>query len=310
MIPPLGDGYFTYEKRAKYLSYHDRQGEKLWKREYPYYPVSDYYGNLILLLSSDNSRVDFINSNGLATGVKSVSGNLLTDYSFATHQSQAGLVFSSGEAYVIRENGTIAFQHNFATKQSMVFVKSCALSPDAKLLAVHLLKDEKDIVVILKAKEREVENKSSLILGQITLPEVYPHVLYLAVNAHGVLVATRNRTLFFSLAEGADNRVSDWDEKSSDPCLENCRFYRPVYASHHFFLYGKAMDWTLVDQKGRRLLSKAITAQASFAAEKKQTNSHTYPFLRFLPGGRPDLFIVQTGPRLEYYSYQSKLHKN
>ena len=209
--PFLGNGYFTYRKLGKHLTYYDKKGEKLWQREHPYYPISDHYGNLILLLASDNSRVDIMDHNGLPLGEKQLYGILLIDYSFASQLSQVGLVFASGEAYVIQEEGKIAFQHNFASKYNMIFLKSCALSPNGKLLAVHLLKDEKDLIVILMVDEEQ----NPAILRQITLPKIYAHILHIAVNTHGVLVAAPDRTLFFSLSD--DTAVTDhkanWSKK-------------------------------------------------------------------------------------------------
>ena len=278
-VPLFGNGYFAYNKLGKDIRYYSRAGEELWHKEYPYYPLSDYYGNLILLLAGDSSRVYFMNPNGFLMGAESVSGSYLSDYDFASRLSAAALIFSSGEVYLIQSKGEIVFRHEFSSEGENIFLKSCALSPQAQFLAVHLLKGEKDMLVILKA---DTEQKAEVIYEAI-LPRVYPHLLHIALNSHGVLIAAPEQTLFWDLA-------GDRSWTKSLACKQNCPIYRPVYADEDFFAFGSAKNWTLVDQGG------GILFQASLAAELEE------PW-RFLPAKKAGFFGIHAGSHLEYYHY-------
>ena len=278
-VPLFGDGYFAYNKLGKDIRYYSSQGEELWQKEYPYYPVSDHYGNLILLLAGDSSRVYFMNRNGFLMGKKNVSGAYLSDYDFASRLSASALIFSSGELYLIQSKGKIVFKHKFSREGKNVFLKSCALSPRGQLLAVHLLKDKKDMLVVLKADS----GQRAEVVYETPLPKVYPHLLHMALNSHGVLIAAPDQTLFLSLT-GKKN----WTKALT--CKQDCPTYRPVYADENFFAFGSGKKWTLVDQGG------PILFQASLAPTIKE------PW-RFLAAKKTGILGIHAGTYLEYYRY-------
>lgn len=284
-VPLFGNAYFAYNKLGKTIHYYARDGEELWSKKYPYYPLSDYYGRLTLLLSGDSSRVYLLNPNGFLMGIQRVYGAYLSDYDFASRLSAAALIFSSGESYLIQSNGELVFKYEFASahghEKENLFLKSCALSPQAQFLAVHFLKGKEDRLVVL---EKGIEQKAKLVYETV-LPRVYPHLLHMALNSHGVLVAAPDQTLFFAL-DGKGN----W-RKSLD-CKQKCPIYRPVYADKDFFAFGFGKNWALVDQKGRLLF------QAALSVDIEKT-------WRFLPAKKAGFFGIHSGSYLEYYRYGS-----
>ncbi len=298
-VPLFGDGYFAYRKIGKEIRYHSNTGEILWNKPYSQYPISDYYGQLILLLTGDSSRVDFINHDGLLAKDKSLYGSLITDHDFAARISHAAVIFSSGESYVVQADASIVFTHNFAaTNQAPVFLKSCALSPNGRLLAVHLLKGDTDLLVVLGEADRNENQKQAKKQLEVHLGQVYPHLIHIAINSHGVLVTAPDQTMFFSLTG-----QKSWTKKN--PCHrkkeKDCPIYRPVYAGEHFFTYGLGKDhqqanWTLLNRDGRQIAQGSLASNNFFT---KQSNKW-----RFLPGKQKGTFIFDMNGRLYLYRYQ------
>ena len=289
-VPLFGEGSFAYNKIGKAIYYYSRQGEELWRKEYPYYPVSDYYGKLILLLTGDSSRVYLLNQNGFLMGEKEIYGAYLSDYAFANRRSLAALIFSSGEAYLIQSEGEILFQHNFSNEREGVFLKSCALSLGGELLAVHFLQwrsgsgntEKRDMLVVLKKDE----GQEAEIVYQTPLPKIYPHLLHMALNSHGLLAAAPQETLFWSL-----KGKGKWIKKHS--CKQECPVYRPVYADEEFFAFGLFRSWALLDKEGQILFQTSVAARMG-------------KIWRFLPAKKSAFFGIHSGPNVEYYHYKSQ----
>ncbi len=278
-IPLLGEGYYNYQKTGKEIRYYSKKGEELWRKKYPYYPVSNYYGDLVLLLAGDGSQVYFMNNSGFLLRETGVHGAYLSDYDFATKSSYAALAFSSGEAYVAGIE-SIAFSYNARGEEKQFFLKSCALSPYANFLALHFVEGETDFIMILKGGE----DGNSEIVRKIKLPNIYPHLLHIAINSWGALVAAPDRTIFISL-DGKE----DWDKPLA--CTKNCPIYRPVHAETNFFLSGSSRFWSLIDKKGQVLFKAPVSGQI-----KKGW--------RFLPTKKDGVFGIHFGKYIEYFSYK------
>ena len=281
-IPLFGLGYLSYKKLGRDINFISTRGEVLWNKKYSSYPISDYYGKLILLLSGDSSNIEIITSNGFSLDKDQLHGVYLSDYGFATRVSVVLLVFSSGETYLIEETGKTVFKHIFKSETNNIFLKSGVLSPRAKLSAVHLFKDGRDMIFIIEKDN----NEKAKIVRRIVLPKIYPHLLHMAINSHGLLIAAPDETSFFALESG-----DDWSQKTF--CTEKCSLYRPVYADENFFAFGFDKTWHFLDSDGVSLFQTTISQELPT------------PW-RFLPAKKPGEFALHSKDYLTFYRYKTR----
>ncbi len=278
-VPFLGDGYFRYFKVGKEVTFHDRRGELLWKKKYHSYPVTDHRGKLILLLTGDGNRVDIMDENGNLVGAKTVSGNFLTDFDFASRAVGAALSFAGGEAYVINASGAIAYKYRRESKGKPLFFKSIALGPDGSTAAVHILTHKGDRIVVLGKPE---EGSKARVLHEIALKGVYPHLLHMAVGPKGVLLlAAPDFTAFYD-----DDGDLVWKNVVGKPAST---LYRPAYADQGFFVYGQGRRAVLVDDEGRAM---AVL------------NTDGTPWQVF-PGKSKGEFALRDGKGIRFYRFGS-----
>ncbi len=281
-VPFLAGGYFSYQKVGRELIFHGRTGEELWRKEYKPYPVSDPWGRIVLLLTGDNNRVDLIDANGNVTGAGSVSGNFMTDFDFSA-AGPAAISFSGGEVYVLDVSGRIVLK--LAPEQSAVpmFVKSTAISPDGKIVAVHLLEGDADVLRVFRVPEPDdadaPPSTEATQLDVIDLQIAYPHLLHFSVSNAGLLLAAPDRTLFHTFDAG-----ESWVRER-----ETGAVYRPVYAATDFFAYGDGNEVIVLNHAGREVVRIPVdTAGEHF---------------RLLPGPRPSIFAIHSDERVEMYEY-------
>ncbi len=277
-VPFLGRGYFTYRKLGKNISYYSNHGEELWSKPFSSYPVSDYYGKMLLLINSDGTKVDLLDTNGVPLGVQSIHGSFLTDYDFATETTAVSLIFSLGEVYWIGSRGEVGFEYIFESSNETLFLKSCSLSPDGKEMSVHFQKGKKDYIAVL---EKNHSSQKADLIFQKALPRVYPHILHTALNSHGITVAAPDRIFFFSLKKG-----KDWSRKITKDNL----VYRSVHTGKDYFIFGTQKNWYLLDNKGRKLLEGISVASLG-------------ENWRFLPSGTKEGFAVHSAERIDYYQF-------
>ncbi|MBI3396271.1 MAG: hypothetical protein HY042_10590 [Spirochaetia bacterium] len=149
--PFLGRGYFRYQKVGKEISFYSETGELMWRKPFQSYPVSDVQGQVVLLLTGDNNRVEIIDNNGNSKGSGHVSGNFMTDLCFPSRAPGAGVVFSAGAVHLIDGEGR-AVTLNYDGKRPL-FIKSCSVFPDGSGLAVHMLEGENDRITVFTLKK-------------------------------------------------------------------------------------------------------------------------------------------------------------
>ena len=209
------------------------------------YPFSDPSGNLIFLINGDNTQVELVDHNGVGVGVKKLTGSFLSSFNFANEITRGIVCFSSGEVYVINEQGEIIFSKNFEkTLNENFFVKSCNLSSNGILASIHILEHGEDFIYIFEM----LKNKKEKLINKIKLPKIYPHLLQMAINKNGIIIATPEQTYF-------------WDYNSSEPKVilndckstNNCKIYRPVFASDNFLFYGDNKYFVVLDNDGDEL---------------------------------------------------------
>ncbi len=281
-VPFLGAGYFLFSAIGYETAFFSRSGEELWRKKFFAYPYSDPAGRIVLMLTGDSNRVDLIDANGSPAGVRQVHGNYLTDTDFAARAPRAALAFLNGEMYVINESGAIAAHIREGDGTHATFFKSAAISPDGARVAVHVFDGEKDFIRVWSLNE---EGRTSEI-ESFPLPAVYPHLLPLAVSAHGVLAAAPDRTLYLALESGESY------EKPRAPGAP-AAIYRPVYADRDFFAYGEGDALVLLDHSGRELAAPRL----------RRTGDAPW---RILPGAVDGVFAVETAGAVEFFRYVSR----
>lgn len=304
--PFLGNGFFQYAKIGRELSFRARNGEELWRKPYKAYPVSDPGGDLVLLLTGDNNRIDVIDPSGNPFGVRSVSGNFMTDLDFANRRAAAALVFSTGAVTVLNEEARAILEYEHASPDQPLFLKSCALGPDARVVAIHMLAGDQDRIVVLGlegdagAGEAHRPEKYS-VLRTIDLNATYPHLLHFAVNRHGLLLTAPNRTEYFALASGEDRvfrgavaapvgdaeQATNRNRESADG-LASAQIYRPVFADRDYFIFGADDAAVLLNHEGVAMTRLIVGGSGAF---------------RVLPGPNDRQFALHTEERVEMYEY-------
>lgn len=297
-----GRGYFQYAKIGRELSFHSRRGEELWRKPYKAYPVSDARGELVLLLTGDNNRVDVIDQSGNPTGVRSVAGNFMTDLDFAVRRSAAAIVFSTGALRVLNESGELVLDYQSAASGGAgeaLFVKSCAIGPDARHVALHLLAGDRDLLIVLGFDPDDGKPAEYELLRTIDLAEVYPHLLHFALNRHGVLLVAPERTEYFALETGSDYTIDGSNEASSGGARS---VYRPVFADRDYFVYGSAGDAVVLSANGRQImrLRRGQPATGAVVAAPRA------PLFRIVPGPQPGQFALHGPERVQLFAYQSR----
>ncbi len=262
-VPYLGDGFFGYEKSSQEIVHYDKYYTELWRKNFPSYPFSNPFGNLILLINGDSTQVEVIDYNGIEVGVKKITGSFLTSFHFATETPHTLLCFASGEIYILNEIGELLIQDSLEGKwdrqnqeaRENFFTKSCAISADGKSIAIHVLEGREDKVYIyntIQSKEKKLKR-----LRKIILPKIYPHLVHMAINSMGLVVATPDKNYFWGIEKSwwgkITNASKDWQEENQ--CDNECGVYRPVFASQDYFFYGNDNTWTVLDKRGVKLFT-------------------------------------------------------
>lgn len=247
VVPFLGKGYFHYQKTGKQIKFYSQTNELLWFKPYYSYPASDSTGSSLLLLTGDSNRVDIIDQNGTKAPVASISGNFMVHYFFDHSGKNKVVAFSNGQIVYIHDN---QYKHIIQIKsdKQMLFVKSCTLSADGRLLAVHYLDHDKDKISVYSVTktEEDPQTVSSNKLDEFDLPTVYPHLLHMSINDGGVLIAAPDQTLYYGLDGGPD-----WSRLL--PSSSNK--YRPVFSTRSFFIYGEHNTAKVLNQEGIKIYS-------------------------------------------------------
>lgn len=197
-VPPLGSGYFEYQKIGKEIAYYAHPDELYWRRESASYPVSDPEGRWILLISGDLTSVRLMDHNGNAASGPPLAGMLLTDYAFCLFcrfrslqdsgkedALAAAVLFSSGPLYIVRfEPDFRIFTLNIPDSER-AFAKSVATAGDR--IAIHLQQDDQDFIRQYRLDEKKERLEE---IESVKLPFVVAHRMPLALTDSGVLFAT------------------------------------------------------------------------------------------------------------------------
>ncbi len=313
--PFHGNGYFRYAKIGRELSFLARNGEELWRKPYKAYPVSDPGGDLVLLLTGDNNRIDVIDPSGNPFGVRSVSGNFMTDLDFADRRAAAALVFSTGAVTVLNEEAQAILRYTHESTDQPLFVKSCALGPDAQVVAIHMLDGDQDRIVVLRLSGGVDQPEDYSVLRRIDLNATYPHLLHFAVSPHGLLLTAPDRTAFYALGSGEDrsyaapgiqdsggdsvpSNASDADGAQAGEAAAPAAparsgsgaksIYRPVFADRDYFVFGQGDLAIVLDQNGVPVTRLVVDGSSAF---------------RLMPGPLENQFALHGSERIEFYEF-------
>lgn len=284
--PFLGSGYYIYRKVGNELSFHSGEGEMLWKKQYPSYPVSDPFGRIVLLLTGDNNRIDLIDLNGNPAGVASVSGNFLSDYNFSLNNSSVIMAFANGDIVLLGKDGNIFSRIRLsefidAKNEETLFVKSAAISPDGSFIGVHHVFRERDYVSVFKWDSKNPEKLKQDYT--INLDKIYPHVLHIALGKEGSLIATPDMTAFYSHGGKLlwKNRVRGEET-----------VYRPVFSGMDFFVFMDGNYTSILSEKGKTV--------DNFVIDENEKG----PFV-ILPSRKDSQFVIRSSSTLRYFQFRS-----
>ncbi|AOP33744.1 hypothetical protein A0128_07740 [Leptospira tipperaryensis] len=269
--PLNAKGYLEYKKIGAEVNFYSPSGEILWTKEYRSYPRISPSGNLVLLVAGDHNQVILSDINGNETGVKKIDGRFLTDYSFAPDSKICGVLFSGGELFVLDSKGGILFKKELGSEKTPVFAKSLSLSPDGKKTAIHLLKTNKDQILVLDEKGNEDSSYE--------LDSIYPHKVYLAISNTGEVLVS------------APDKISFYD-RSGKKGLEAKRtsgtgVYQTVFHNGDWFAAELNSEILFLDEKGKIL-------------KKEKIKISDFPG-RFFPSGKTGSVVLETGKELFLY---------
>jgi hypothetical protein len=189
--PIHGEGYFVYGRVGKEMKYFTRDHELLWSKPYVSYPVPDPTGKIVFLFTGDANRVDVIDPSGNPVGVRKISGNFLTHYSFSMQSGRSAFVFGTGGLTVLDAKGNLASSYDPGEN---LFFKSVALSADGTKAAVHALfqddAGERDLVRLLDLAPQ------ARVTEEYVLERVVPANIALAVaNSGSILIGLPEKIL-------------------------------------------------------------------------------------------------------------------
>ncbi len=285
-IPVHAHGYFRYKQAGEQVYFHGLDGEILWQRELHSYPAGHPLGRMLLMITGDGNRVDILDDNGNYATIPSVSGNILNHYSFSELDESACVVFSNAVRWIARGGDYVAdYEPEYENKT--LYMKSCAASRNGKFFALHYLLGKEDHIAYFNVTYDEDEDTYSLSKEfDISPGETYPHILQMAVNSYGLIIAAPDTTLFYDM-DGDLIR----EEK-----IETSSIYRPVYAGSNFFVYGKGEQGIVLDQDGGFVTTLSV---ASTGEPSKNW--------RIFSGLKDGIFAIENGQVAGFYLYSGAI---
>ncbi len=301
-VPFFVPGFFQYRNAGKELLFKSLDGELLWQRSNGSYPAPDHSGKLILLLTGDGNRVDLMDESGNILPAASISGNILSDYGFASRHSEACVVFSDS-LYFVPPGGQYIVRITPETDSPLRFFKSCAISENGERIAVHLQNGDRDEVIVFKNPGKNesgvdtdrgpanpgdgVQSGSDHVrtdivfkeIYRVQLKSIYPHILSLAVNRRALLVGAPDRVELFD-----DDGDSIYQYSPSSNTI-----YRPVFASAGYVLFGDGDSLIAVSNTGASIVQRKLGGVIA---------GHGW---RILASPEASGFIVDTGATVQFF---------
>ncbi len=240
--PLLSEGFIEYEKIGDEVHFFTQTGELFWSKPINSYPRAGLYGAPVLYLAGDSNTVFLLDQSGNSTGKGEVNGRFLVDYSFDRTGNGVFILFSGGEMYRLDASGKEMYHLDLGSAVEQQFFKSATLSPDGKSVAIHYTKNQKDFLQILD------EKGESLVL--ISLPKVYPHVLYFSLsNDLHLLLNAPDKTYFFF----KEKLIREWEKNESN------QTYQISFATKDAFLFESEGFLVFLDEAGNELKRKPIS---------------------------------------------------
>ena len=265
-----GSYFLKYQKVAKEIIFLDSNYEILWKRKVASYPRMNYKGDLILFVSGNQDQVFILDENGNRIG-KLLKGIFLTDYFFSPKKSLAFILFSNGKIYKIdRETKEIFdYQLDF-DKEQLHFYKSMSVSPDIKTIAVHLINDTQDEILLL---DEQMKRKFA-----IPFEINYPHKIYFAVsNTSYLILNLPEKLLFFK----EDMKLWEYEKNT-----ETDSKYNLAYFTGKFFIVDMESQLWFLSEDGRII---------------KRENIQNEGFARAIPSFSDDSVFIETQKSIYHY---------
>lgn len=166
LVAVSGNGEYLaeYQKVGRAVEFFNIKGERFWKMKSLEYPHLSRSAKLVLLLNGDHGKIRVVDFNGAEAGVKSISGRFCTGIAFAKGSDCAAAGFLDGNYWLLGADGTVALK---GAAPAGAMVKSLAVSPDGRYLAVHYGGTAGDFVRLCDSK-RKSEDEMKLKSAHLT----------------------------------------------------------------------------------------------------------------------------------------------
>lgn len=240
--PLLAEGFLEYEKIGDEVHFFTQSGELFWSKPINSYPRAGLFAAPVLYLAGDSNTVFLLDQSGNSAGKGEVNGRFLVDYSFDRAGNGVFVLFSGGEMYRLDATGKEIYRLDLGSSTEQQFFKSATLSPNGKSVAIHYTKNQKDFLQVLD------EKGESLVV--ISLPKVYPHILYFALsNDLHLLLNAPDKTYFFF----KDKLIREWEKNETN------QTYQVSFATKDAFLFESDGFLVFLDESGNELKRKPIS---------------------------------------------------
>ena len=256
-VPLFSDIWYRYTKnqdRVRYTAGHEQI--IYWEKDYYGYPFSDAWGERLIVIAGDHSAVDIFDNNGQK--LSSFSGIYLThvcESLVVNNWRSQILLFSEGTFIVLSAQGNRRFLVEKAANETL-FLKSCAIAVDGRKLAIHSLvqRDANSADGQLQQQQDEIliysldPEEGASLDHRFTLPRIYPHVLFMALYADGILYGSGSENeIFFHSFEDKDYH---WQKST----MVQEQRYRPVLALRNYLVYADGPELVMLGVSGIEVL--------------------------------------------------------
>ncbi len=154
-----GKYYIKYGKVGSEIELWSSSGERYWKMKSREKPLLSHDGEVIFLITGDQSSIRIVDKNGNETGAKRISGRLCTVAEFSFPGNYGACGFADGSYYYTGDSGQII---NAGRAPSGNIVKSIVVSSGGNYGTVHYGTTDKDTLRIVNIESGDFEEVSLL----------------------------------------------------------------------------------------------------------------------------------------------------
>ncbi len=137
-----GKYYVKYEKIGNAVELYDTSGGKYWHLQSADYPYISPDAKIILLMNGDHSKINVLNINAVACGVKEISSMLCTVISFPGNSGFSGIGFLNGNYFILNNKGDVVSKG----AEKDFIIKGISISDNGSYFTVHYGNNKGDFI--------------------------------------------------------------------------------------------------------------------------------------------------------------------